>query len=54
MAKPIRSTPTLVGEEANKFLERMIVVENSPISKTDKELAEQIKANSRFFKILAR
>ena len=38
MAKPIRATPTLRGEEAEKFIKQMIKRENSPISNIDKVL----------------
>jgi hypothetical protein len=50
MAKPIRATPKLRGEDANKFVNRMIIIETSRITERDKELAKQIKSNSKFFK----
>lgn len=45
MAKPIKSTPELNGEEANKFLRKMLNVEKSRITLKQKEFAKQIKAN---------
>jgi len=50
MAKPIRATPELKGEDADNFLRKMILVEKSPITKQDKELVKQIALNSQFFK----
>ncbi len=49
MAKPIRATPTLRGEEAKKFVEMMIKRENSPISKVDKMLYNDINKNKKYF-----
>ncbi len=49
MAKPIRSTPELKGELANKFLSRMIKMENSKITRQDKVLSKEIKANAPYF-----
>jgi hypothetical protein len=49
MAKPIRATPTLKGEEAKQFVEMMIKREKSPISKVDKALYEQINKKRKFF-----
>ena len=45
MAKPIKSTPELTGEEANKFLERMIKVEQSPVTVKQKFFAKEIEKN---------
>ena len=45
MAKPIKSTPELSHEEANKFLEKMIKVEKSRITEKQKNLAKQIEKN---------
>lgn len=50
MAKPIRSTPELKGEEADKFLKKMLQLENTRISIIDKEFAQEIELNSKFFK----
>ena len=49
MAKPIRATPTLKGEDAKKFMERMRRRENSPISRTDKALFADIERNRKYF-----
>ena len=51
MAKPIRATPELKGQEANNFIEKMIYIENTPISKKDKSLVDDLKANVKFFKV---
>ena len=45
MAKPIRATPELVGEEADKFLEKMLNVEESKITVKQKSLAKEIEKN---------
>lgn len=45
MAKPIKSTPELTGEEANKFLRKMLVVERSRVTSKQKQFAKEIKAN---------
>ena len=42
MAKPIKATPDLVGEEANRFLRKMIEIEKSKITKRDRELADNV------------
>jgi len=47
MAKPIKATPDLVGEEANRFLRRMLEVERSKITVKDKELAAKVMEVSR-------
>ena len=49
MAKPIRATPTLRGEEAEKFIKQMIKRENSPISNIDKVLYANINKNRKYF-----
>ena len=51
MAKPIRATPELKGEDAKKFIKKMILLEKAKINKVDKELAKQIEVNSRLFMI---
>jgi len=47
MAKPIRATPELKGEEANKFLEKMLKVEESRITTRQKEFSREIEENMR-------
>lgn len=47
MAKPIKSTPELTGDEANKFLERMIKVENSKITAKQRCLREEMEQNMK-------
>lgn len=37
MAKPIESTPTLRGKDAERFLKRMIEREKDEFSETDKK-----------------
>ncbi len=49
MAKPIRATPTLRGEEAEKFVQQMIKRENSPLSVVDKVLYASINKNKKYF-----
>lgn len=51
MAKPIKATPDLVGEEANKFLKKMLAVEKSKITLKDKELVKRVVDVSRRLKI---
>ncbi|GAH45235.1 unnamed protein product [marine sediment metagenome] len=45
MAKPIKLTPQLTGIEADKFLEKMIKVENSKTTHNQKIFAKDIKKN---------
>ena len=45
MAKPIKATPTLVGKEADRFIERMIRVENSKITQEQKRETKEIIQN---------
>lgn len=45
MAKPIKSTPELVGEEADEFLEKMLKIERSKITSKQKLLAKEIEKN---------
>lgn len=45
MAKPIKSTPELTGEEANKFLEKMIKMEQSKITTKQRSLAKEVERN---------
>lgn len=49
MAKPIRATPTLVGEEALSFLQQMKKNDNAKVTKRDKNLIDIIKSNQNFF-----
>jgi hypothetical protein len=45
MAKPIKATPDLVGEEANRFIIKMLKIEKSKITKKEIKLAEEIQKN---------
>jgi hypothetical protein len=45
MAKPIRATPELTGEEANEFLRKMIKVERAKMTQEQKRLAKEIEKN---------
>lgn len=45
MAKPIKSTPELTGEEADEFLRKMIKVEESRITEIQKNFAQEIERN---------
>jgi hypothetical protein len=47
MAKPIRATPELKGEEANRFLEKMLRVEASRITIRQKEFSKAIEENMK-------
>lgn len=49
MAKPIKSTPTLKGKDAERFVKRMKETEKRPITKKEKKLARDIRKNSKFF-----
>ncbi len=49
MAKPIRATPTLRGEEAEHFVREMIKRENSPISAADRALYANVNRNRKYF-----
>lgn len=49
MAKPIRATPTLRGEEARKFLKLMAKRENSPMSEIDKKLYANVEKHREYF-----
>lgn len=49
MAKPIRATPQLRGEEVEKFIRQMIAVDRSKITKVDETLAREVQQNSPFF-----
>ena len=42
MAKQIKQIPTLSGEDADKFLERMIKVENSKRTSKQIEISKKI------------
>ncbi len=48
MAKPIRATPTLVGEEARKFIKNMIKEEKGP-SKNRAKTIHRAKNNAPYF-----
>jgi hypothetical protein len=45
MAKPIKATPELTGEEADKFLRRMIKVERTKITPEQRRFAIEIEKN---------
>ncbi len=47
MAKPIRSTPTLVGEEANKFVERMLKAEKSRVTSGERKFSKEMEENMK-------
>ena len=49
MAKPIRATPTLTGQDAINFLTNMKRAENSSPTKADKEMIRLIKENKKHF-----
>ncbi|MBI4980559.1 hypothetical protein HZC30_03325 [Candidatus Woesearchaeota archaeon] len=49
MAKPIRATPTLRGEEAERFVREMVKRENSTISTIDKILYANVNKNRKYF-----
>ena len=45
MAKPIRSTPELTGDEANEFLRKMIRIERAKVTPKQKMLSKEIEKN---------
>ena len=45
MAKPIKATPELTGEEANRFLRKMIDIEGSKITYEQRNFAKEIEKN---------
>ena len=49
MAKPIRATPTLRGEEAEQFVQEMIKRENAPLTKIDQKLYANVNKNRKYF-----
>lgn len=49
MAKAIRATPTLVGEDALIFLERMKRNDSARPNKRDKALLDLVMKNQKFF-----
>lgn len=51
MAKPIRATPTLVGEEALLFLDKMKRREKTALTKVDINLIKIIDSHSKLFRI---
>ncbi|MFH1588739.1 MAG: hypothetical protein ABIA76_05370 [Candidatus Diapherotrites archaeon] len=52
MAKPIRATPTLTGQEAIDFIGVMRRREkNSKLSNSDKELIKLIHENKKLFSV---
>lgn len=52
MAKPIKITPKLKGEDAKRFLKEMIIVESSRINLLDRRLAEEIKREKHLLKVI--
>ena len=50
MAKPIRATPVLRGEDANMFLKTMFKKQNARITTKEIKLAESIKQFSQSLK----
>ena len=52
MAKPVRATPTLVGEDAVKFVEAMRKREKqNRISKVDNSIVQLISKNEKLFRV---
>ncbi len=49
MAKPIRATPELKGEQATKFIERMHNFERAPITVIDKTILARVRRKSALF-----
>lgn len=51
MAKPIRATPTLTGEEAVAFLSKMKKNDSVRPTKADANLIKLMESNSKLFQI---
>ena len=52
MAKPIRATPTLSGQEALDFVDAMRRRESNPsLTKVDKDLLKIIEENRKLFRV---
>lgn len=49
MAKPIEPTPELTGEDARRFVQRMIEKQNSPPTQKEIELAKELKTLAKIF-----
>jgi len=49
MAKPIRATPELRGEEAAKFIARMHRFEKAPITNIDKGILARVRSKAAYF-----
>lgn len=49
MAKPIRATPELKGEEAAKFIEKMHRFEKAPINAIDRAILDRVKSKAPYF-----
>ncbi|HLC36978.1 MAG TPA: hypothetical protein VJK05_05230 [archaeon] len=49
MAKPIRATPVLKGEEALKFIEKMHKTEKSPLNQADRAVLNRLVAKRPYF-----
>lgn len=51
MAKVIRATPTLTGEEAMAFIRKMRKMDNVMPSRTDTELLQIVKTHQKQFRV---
>ena len=51
MAKPIEPTPELTGEDARRFVQRMIEKQNSPPTQQEIELAKELQRLSKVFNL---
>ncbi len=51
MAKPIKSTPELSGEEANEFLKKMLKMEESKITREQIQFSKEIEQNMKLLTI---
>lgn len=49
MAKPIRATPELKGEEAVRFIERMHRLEKAPITAIDRDILARVRSKAAYF-----
>lgn len=47
MAKQIKATPELKGEEADNFLKKMIKLESSRVNTQQKRFAKEIEQNMK-------
>ena len=51
MAKPIRATPTVTGDDAVEFVTSMRARENMPISAIGKRLLQVMDENRKLFRV---